>query len=128
MKDETKKDRRLRKKLEKKQRKFEKKLRSLEVKLRELSERQKGKPERVKAAALGAPKRKSKAAPETTRKATRLVVAKPKKTVRVVKPKTALRKTRKATALVSAAVAVPIQRAPSGDDHAKRDGDASGVT
>lgn len=136
--DETKKERKLRKKLEKKQRNLEKKLRTLEKKLRELEKRQR---ERAKPAAHGARKAKPEAAPETARKATKRVVAKPKRKARTAKPKTAPGMARKVAkraprkplppspaALVSAVVAVPTQNAAASNDRGARDGDAGGVT
>lgn len=141
MKDETKKERKLRKRLEKKQRKLEKRLRTLDKRLRELEQRRQSKRARAMAAANSARMVKPKTAPKTTRKATRHVVAKPKKQTGIAKPKAVPKIARKVTkraprkrvppspaALVSAIMAVPTQNSAASDDHGAREGDASGVT
>jgi hypothetical protein len=117
-KDETNKERKLRRKLEKKQRKLEQKLGTLEKKRRELKERHR------------------KTAPKTTRKATRRVVAKPKKRTRAPAPRkagapSAMRPKRaprgpsqpSPAALVSAVTTALAQKPPAIEDRGARERD-----
>ena len=98
--DQTKKERKLRKKLEKRQRKLEKKLQALEKKLRELEQRR-------------------RAAPKAGGKPTKQVVAKSKKKTRALAP-------RKKTAPVSAA-APALARKPAVGESGARERDTGGA-
>jgi hypothetical protein len=91
MKNGTRKDRKLRKKLEKKQRELTKKLRALEKKLLELVGRRKGKPQRARTEA--APSKKTARGRAKVRKGTTGAKAKRRIPERVIKSKTVRRKT-----------------------------------